>query len=352
MRLKFPNLFLIVCALFIARSVLALDINGAGSTAAMPLYVKWAEHYSHLEDTRLNYQGVGSSAGIKQIKGMAVNFGASDVALPAEDLKKEKLICFPSAISGVVPIVHLKGLKNGQLKLTGDILAGIFMHKITKWNDASITALNPDLHMPNADIVTVVRQDGSGTTYNFTDYLSRVSAPWKAGFGRDFAIKWPASAIAVKGSGGVSAMVRQTPGAIGYVDYNYVVQDHLTYVQMRNRDGRFVAPSPETFASALKNSGWHTKATFEEMLTDKPGNTSWPITMGTFIIVPQVAKDPESMIATLKFFSWAFMSGDQIVSGIDFVHLPDLVQARIFREMMTITDVQGNPLRWSIPYRG
>lgn len=351
MRLKFRQIFFTVCVLFLSLPVFAVDINGAGSTAAMPLYVKWAEYYSGIEGTKLHYQGVGSAAGIKQIKGRAVSFGASDVALPLEDLQKEQLICFPSAISGVVPIVHLKGLKSGQLKLTGDVLASIFMHKITKWNDAAIAALNPGVHLPSIDIVTIVRQEGSGTTYNFTDYLSKVSPSWKAGFGRDFVVKWPAGAMQAKGSGGVSAMVRQTAGAIGYVDYNYVVQDHLTYVQMRNHEGRFVSPSPDAFAFALKNSSWHTKATFEEMLTDKPGTASWPITMGTFIIVPQVAKDPESTIATLKFFSWAFMSGDQIVSGIDFVHLPDLVQARIFREMTKITDTQGNPLHWSIPFR-
>jgi phosphate transport system substrate-binding protein len=334
--------------LFISLPTFAIDINGAGSSAAMPLYTKWAEHYSRTEGAKVNYQSIGSSAGIRKIKERAVDFGASDVALSLEDLNREKLICFPSAISGVVPVVHIAGVKNGQLQLTGEILANIFMHKITKWNDPSIVALNPGITLPKITIVTVVRQDGSGTTYNFTDYLSKASPPWKAAFGRDFTIKWPESAMQVKGSSGISALVKQTPGAIGYIDYNYVVQDQLTYAKLQNHDGRFVSPAPEGFASSLQNSSWRTKATFEEMLTDKPGATSWPITMGTFIIVPQTAKNPDTMGATLKFFSWAFMHGDHIVSGIDFVRLPDLVQARIFKEMVKITDAQGSPLRWSI----
>jgi phosphate transport system substrate-binding protein len=349
--MELRKILVIVFSFFVSTSALAVDINGAGSTAAMPLYAKWAEHYAPAFGTKLNYQGVGSSAGIRHIKNRAVDFGASDVALPLEDLTREKLICFPSAISGVVPIVHIKGLRSGQLKLTGKLLAEIFMHKVTMWNDPSIAALNPSITLPKLAIVPVVRQDGSGTTYNFTDYLGKVSPLWKAGFGRDFVIKWPAAAIQAKGSGGVSAAVKKISGAIGYIDYNYVMQDQLTYVQMQNHDGRFVSPEPDAFASALNNSSWHTKATFEEMLTDKPGSASWPITMGTFIIVPQTAENPDGMIATLKFFSWAFMSGDQIVSGIDFVRLPDRVQARIFKEMMKITDRQGAPLRWSIPYR-
>ena len=348
MHFIFRKIAVLAVVLPASFSVLAIEINGAGSSAAKPLYVQWAEHYSHSADARLNYQSVGSSAGIKQIKERAVDFGASDVALPLEDLKREKLICFPSAISGVVPIVHLAGLKNGQLRLTGEILADIFMRKITKWNDPAIAALNPDLALPKAGIVTIVRQDGSGTTFNFTDYLSKVSPTWKTSYGKDFLIKWPNAALQVKGSSGVSAAVKQTPGAIGYVDYNYVVQDHLTYIKLQNQSGKFVSPAPEGFASALQNSSWRTKATFEEMLTDKPGVDSWPITMGTFVIVPQVAKDSAGMVATLKFFSWAFMKGDHIVSGIDFVRLPDPVQARIFKEMMKITDASGSPLKWTI----
>ncbi|MGZ3157780.1 MAG: phosphate ABC transporter substrate-binding protein PstS [Burkholderiaceae bacterium] len=337
----------LVGILLISFSASAIDINGAGSSAAMPLYTKWAEHYSRTEGAKISYQSIGSSAGIKKIKERAIDFGASDVALSLEDLNREKLICFPSAISGVVPVVHIAGLKNGQLQLSGQILADIFMHKITKWNDPAIVALNPDIALPKAAIVTIVRQDGSGTTYNFTDYLSKVSPSWKAAFGKDFTIKWPAAAMQVKGSSGISALVKQTPGAIGYIDYNYVTQDQLTYAKLQNHDGKFVAPAPEGFASALQNSSWRTKATFEEMLTDKPGIASWPITMGTFIIVPVTAKDPEGMSATLKFFSWAFMHGDHIVNGIDFVRLPDRVQARIFKEMTKITDTQGKPLQWA-----
>jgi phosphate transport system substrate-binding protein len=348
MRFNKKNIFVMIVSMLLSVPAFAVDINGAGSSAAKPLYTKWAEYYSRINGARLNYQPVGSSAGLKQIKDRAVDFGASDVALSVEEMKREKLICFPSAISGVVPIVNIAGLKNGQLQLTGEVLADIFMHKITRWNDPAIAALNPDIALPKTVIVTVVRQDGSGTTYNFTDYLTKVSPSWKTAFGKDFAIKWPTNAVQIKGSSGVSAAVRQTAGAIGYIDYNYVVQDQLTYVKLKNYDGKFVVPSADGFAAALQNSGWKTKATFEEMLTDRPGAMSWPITMGTFVIVPQIAKDPDSMIATLKFFVWGFMSGDHIVNGMDFVRLPDRVQARIYSEMTRITDAQGVPLKWTL----
>ena len=332
-------------AMFAAR---AADITGAGSSAAKPLYNLWAEEYAKSGNPKLSYQPVGSSAGIKQIKERAVDFGASDVAMSLEDRKANKLICFPSAISGVVPIVNLPGVKTGELQLTGEVLADIFARKVTKWNDPEIAALNPNLALPKLAIVAVVRQDGSGTTYNFTDYLSRVSQPWKNGFGRNFTIVWPADTTPVKGSGGVVGAVKQTAGAIGYVDYNYVVQEKLNYARVQNRDGKFVAPSSDAFESALINSTWKTQATFEEMLTDKPGVRSWPITMGTFILVPQATNDPDKTIAALKFFTWAFLKGDKLVGNIDFVRLPDRVQARIYSELTQITDAKGAPLHWTM----
>lgn len=335
-------------ALCFSLPTAAIDITGAGSSAAKPLYAKWAELHARSADIKLSYQAVGSSGGIKQIKERAVDFGASDVALPLEDLKKEKLLCFPSAISGVVPTVNLPGIKSGELQLTGEVLADIFARKITKWNDPAIAAGNPGLALPKLAIVPVARQDGSGTTYNFTDYLSKVSPAWKNTFGRNFTINWPSEVTQVKGSGGVVTAVKQTSGAIGYVDYNYVLQDHLAYAKLKNRDGKFVAPNADGFASALHNSSWTSKATFEEMLTDKPGLHSWPITMGTFIIVPRATRHPEHTIATLKFFTWAFMKGDRIVSGMDFVQLPDRVQARIYNELTKIADLNGKPLQWSL----
>ena len=334
-----------VCATFTAN---AADITGAGSSAAKPLYTLWSDFYSKTGNPKLSYQPVGSSAGIKQIKEKSVDFGASDVAMSAEDLKTFKMICFPSAISGVVPVINLPGIRQGELQLTGEVLADIFSRKITKWNDPAVAALNPGVALPKIAIVAVVRQDGSGTTYNFTDYLSKASHAWKDTYGKNFTIAWPGDDTQVKGSSGIVTAVKQTAGAIGYVDYNYVAQDKLTYAKVQNRDGKFVAPTGEGFASALSNSSWQTRATFEEMLTDKPGPHTWPITMGTFVIVPQTANDPDRMIATLKFFTWAFLKGDTLVDNIDFVRLPDRVQARIYNEFTQITDSNGKPLQWTM----
>jgi len=335
----------VVCATFSAH---ASDITGAGSSAAKPLYTLWSDFYSKSGKPKLAYQPIGSSGGIKQIKEKTVDFGASDVAMSANDLNTFKMICFPSAISGVVPIVNLPGFKPGELQLTGEVLADIFARKITKWNDPALVAINPGIPLPKLAIVAVVRQEGSGTTYNFTDYLSKSSRTWKEAYGKNFTIAWPTDDTPVKGSSGVVTAVKETAGAIGYVDYNYVVQDKLTYAKVQNRDGKFVAPTGEAFASALTNSSWKTQATFEEMLTDKPGAHTWPITMGTFVIVPRSTNNPEQMIATLQFFTWAFMKGDNLVDNIDFVRLPDKVQARIYNEFTTITDSSGKPLQWKM----
>lgn len=347
MTFRIKVLLFAICSLMSAAAT-ALEITGAGSSAAAPLYTKWAASYLKQTGTAVTYQAVGSSAGTRQIKAKAVNFGATDVTLSREESLKEKLVCFPTAISGVVPFVNIPGVKNGELKLTGELLADIFARNVLYWNDPRIKALNPDLRLPQLAIVAVVRQDGSGTTYNFTDYLAKVSPSWKDRFGTNFTITWPAEVKQAKGSSGVSSAVRQTTGAIGYIDYNYVLQDQLTYAKLKNRDGNFVTPSAATFESALTNSSWKTKATFEEMLTDKPGSRSWPITMGTFVMVPQVADESVPAIATLKFFTWAFLEGDNIVSGVDFVRLPDRVQARIYAELVKITARDGTPLQWSM----
>ncbi|PRC95261.1 phosphate ABC transporter substrate-binding protein PstS [Solimicrobium silvestre] len=326
---------------------LADPINGAGSSAAQPLYTKWATAYAQKTGLDVAYEAIGSSAGIKKIKGKLIDFGASDVALTADDLQQSQMIQFPSAISGVVPVVNLIGIKPGELKLNGETLAGIFSHQITKWNDAAIAALNPGLTLPKAAIIVVTRVDGSGTTYNFSDYLSRVSPDWKTRFGCNFLIKWPTETQQVKGSSGIVALIKQTPNTISYIDYNYVVQEKLSYVQLQNADGNFVTPKPANFESALNHSTWKTQANFNEMLTDKAGPTSWPITMGTFIIMPKVTQNNSKTIAALKFFSWGFMQGDHYVNSLDFVHLPDSIQAKIFKQMTSITDTFGNHLNWS-----
>src|SRR5471032_929602 len=308
--------------LFASSAVHALDITGAGSSAAQPLYAKLADASVKHGAAKLNYQPVGSAAGIRQIKQGSVDFGASDVALGAQELNQDQLVCFPTAISGVVPVVNLAGVKSGELQLSGELLASA--------------------------IVVLARSDGSGTTYNFSDYLSRVSPAWKRDYGRNFSIAWAGQIVGAKGSGGMVAALKQTPGAIGYVDFSYVVRDKLAYARVRNADGQFVAPSALGFAAALDNSAWQSRGAYEEMLTDKPGAATWPITMGTFVIVPKVAARPDAMIATLKFFTWGFLYGDTIIGGMNFVRLPDRVQARIFSEFATIRDARGQSLNWSL----
>lgn len=324
------------------------DIKGAGSSAAQPLYALLAEAYAKSNTVVMAYQPSGSSDGLKQIKANTVDFGASDVALSADERKAANLLSFPAAISGVVPIVNIAGVRRGQLKLTGDVLVDIFARKIVKWNDPRLVALNAGVKLPDQAITVIVRSEGSGTTYNFTSYLSKVSKDWAAGFGHNFSIKWPAGVVPVKGSGGVVSAFKSTPGAIAYVDFHYVKKDSLDYAMLKNRDGNYVAPDGASFSSALKSSSWTRSGAYEEMLTDQPGASSWPITAGTFILVPQKARNPEKTIATLKFFTWAFVEGEAAVGKADFVQLPDKVQGRIFGELMTVTDNAGVPLRWSL----
>jgi phosphate transport system substrate-binding protein len=345
---RYRNALLLAGCAFLCIPAAALEITGAGSSAAAPLYAKWASAYQQQSGTAINYQPIGSSGGLKQIKAGATDFGGSDVALSREESQKEKLICFPSAISGVVPVLNLPGMKSGDVQLTGELLAGIFGRKILFWNDPTIAAVNPDIKLPKTAIVVIVREDGSGTTYNFTDYLSKVSPSWKQDIGTDFKVEWPEGNVQVKGSSAVSHAVRQTVGAIGYIDYSYVLQNQLIYAKMKNRAGQFVAPSAFSFESALASSSWTTKANFEEMLTNQAGRNSWPITMGTFVIVRQTSDKPDATIATLKFFTWAFMKGDGMVSSADFVRLPDRVQARIYSELTKIIDREGKPLRWNL----
>jgi len=344
--MKYPH-YLISLALLLTLPVQAIELKGAGSSAAAPLYRTWAESYAKTNGNTLTYEPSGSSSGIKKIKESSVDFGASDVALSQADLKKYKLIQFPSAISGVVVVVNLPGIRSGDLRLNGEVIAKIFSGQIDEWNDPLIATLNPGLKLPGKTILPFVRQDGSGTTYNFTDYLSKVSKTWQTTFGKNFTINWDSKFTQVKGSSAISAAIRKNPYAISYVDYNYVVQDKLDVARLQNHDGRYVMPSAEGFSAALAASGWKTQGTFEEMLTDKSGPKSWPLTMGTFIITQQSAKNIETAIATLQFFTWAFINGDQLVNSVDFVRLPDALQARVFKEMTTVTDSTGKPLKWN-----
>ena len=344
---RFNQFTFSLALLLIQASSFAQSIQGAGSSAAKPLYEKWSEAYYQKSKVEIIYQPIGSSAGIKKIKEHAVDFGASDVALSPEDLQSSQLIQFPSAISGVVPVINIAGIKSGELKLTGELLVAIFARQITKWNDPAIIALNPTLSLPKAPISVIARADGSGTTYNFSDYLSRISPEWKNRYGINFLLKWAADVTLVKGSAGIASMIKQNQNSISYIDYNYVVQEKLTYVQLRNAEGVFVHPKPGSFASALNHSNWKTQTTFNEMLTDKKGADSWPVTMGTFVIMPRVATDIERTTAVLKYFSWCFMQGDHFVNNLDFVRLPDAIQAKIFKQMTSIVNSQGTHLNWS-----
>jgi phosphate transport system substrate-binding protein len=267
----------------------------------------------------------------------------------AADIKgAANLICFPAAVSGVVPVINVAGVHKGQLKLSGDVLADMFARKILKWNDARVVALNPGLKLPDQAITVIVRADGSGTTYNFTDYLSKVSPAWASAYKRDYAIKWATGVVPAKGSGGVVAAVKDTAGAIGYVDFQYATQNSLIYPMLKNRGGKFVLPGATSFSAALAGSSWSRDGKYEEPLTDQPGAASWPITAGTFILVPQKSRTPEKAIATLKFFTWSFVHGEEAAGKADFVPLPDSVQGRVFGELTTITDDAGVPLRWSL----
>jgi phosphate transport system substrate-binding protein len=346
--MKFAHPLTLALLGMLSLPALANDIKGAGSSAAQPLYTALAAAYEASTKVKLTYTPSGSSDGLKQISARAVDFGATDVALSVEQRKELKLLSFPTAVSGVVPVVNLPGIRKGQVQLTGEVLADIFARKIVRWNDERLTALNRGVALPDLAITVVTRVDGSGTTYNFTDYLSKVSPNFKSAFGRNYTVSWPAGTTQVKGSSGVVGAVKQTSGAIAYVDYQYAVLNNLAWTSLKNRDGKFVSPGATGFSMALMNSGWMNKSAYEEMLTDRPGATSWPITSGTFVLVPQASSKPEQTIAALKFFTWSFVHGDAVVGKAEFVKLPDGVQGRIFAELTAITDASGAPLKWKL----
>jgi phosphate transport system substrate-binding protein len=302
-----------------AGTALAQDITGAGASFPAPVYSKWADAYNKATGVRINYQSVGSGAGIKQIKGKTVDFGASDAPLKDDELAKEGMIQFPTVIGGIVPVVNISGIAAGQIKLTGQVLGDIFLGKISKWNDASITALNPGVNLPDAAIAVVRRADGSGTTFGFTSYLSKVNAEWKAKVGEGTAVNWPTGAGG-KGNEGVSAFVQRLPNSIGYVEYAYAKQNKMAHVLLRNQAGSYVAPDDLTFKAAAAGADW--ARTFAQDLTDKPGKDSWPITSTTFILMHKVQEKPANATAALKFFDWAFTSGDKMADDLEFVTLP------------------------------
>jgi phosphate transport system substrate-binding protein len=306
----------------------AQQITGAGSSFAAPIYGKWGEAAAGVTGVKLNYQSVGSGAGINQINNRTVDFGASDMPVAADQLAAHKLMQFPTVIGGVVIIVNLPGVKPNELKLTGQVLADIYLGKLTKWNDKEIADLNPDVKLPGTAIATVHRADGSGTTFVFTDYLGMQSPDWKSKVGSSTSVSWPNGAGA-KGSDGVAGTVRQIQGGIGYVESAYAAQNHLTTTLMKNKDGQFVAPDMETFAAAAKNADWSKVENFAIDLNDQPGATSWPIESATFVLLPTDPKDPAQSGAVKKFFDWGFGKGSDIATQLLYISLPANVQDAI-----------------------
>ncbi len=304
----------------------AQDVTGAGASFPAPLYTKWASDYHKATGSRINYQSVGSGAGLRQIEAKTVDFGASDAPLKDEDLAKKGLVQFPTVIGGVVPVVNIKGIAPGQLRLNGQVLGDIYLGKITKWNDAAIKALNPSLQLPDAAIAPVRRADGSGTTFGFTNYLSKVNAEWKDKVGEGTAVNWPTGAGG-KGNEGVAAFVGRLPNSIGYVEYAYVKQNRMTYALLQNADGQFVAPNAEAFAASAAGADWN--KSFYQILTNQPGAKSWPISSATFILMHKQQDKPEQAAAALKFFDWAYRSGDKTADELDYVPMPASVKEQV-----------------------
>lgn len=308
----------------VALSAFAADITGAGSTFAYPIFSKWADSYKTKRDIGLNYQAIGSGGGIKQISEKTVDFGASDMPLQKKDLDEKGLVQFPAIMGGVVPVVNLKGVAAGQLKLTGAVLADIYLGKIKQWNDPAIAALNAGVPLSDDNITIVRRSDGSGTTFIFTNYLSKVSDEWKTKVGSSTAVSWP-EGVAGKGNAGVASYVQRINGAIGYVEYAYAKSSNMTFTQMQNREGAYVMPDNKTFQAAAAHADWTKAENFYEVLTDEPGKDSWPITGATFVLMQANTAKPEDSKRVLEFFDWSFKNGSEEAVKLDYVPMPENV---------------------------
>jgi phosphate transport system substrate-binding protein len=322
-------------------NVLAQEVTGAGASFPAPVYAKWADAYNKATGVRVNYQSVGSGAGLRQIRGKTVDFGASDAPLKDEELAADGLIQFPTVIGGVVPVINIKGIEPGKLKLSGQVLGDIYLGKIASWNDPAIVALNSGVTLPDAKIAVVRRADGSGTSFLFTNYLSKTNAEWKEKVGEGTAVNWPTGAGG-KGNEGVSAFVQRLPNSIGYVEYVYAKQNKMAYVTMRNQSGAFVAPSDDSFKAAAAGADW--SKTFHQVLTDQAGKDAWPITGATFIVMHVKQDKPAQAAAALKFFEWAYSSGDQMADDLDYVPMPDAVKKVVRAQWRRLTDAGGKPI--------
>lgn len=320
----------------------ANEVTGAGASFPAPLYGKWADSYHKATGVKVNYQSIGSGAGIKQITARTVDFGATDMPLRPEVLARDGLVQFPTVIGGVVPVVNVQGVAPGQMRLTGPVLADIYLAKITKWNDKAIADLNPGLSLPNADIAVVRRADGSGTTFLFTNYLSKVSEEWRTRVGEGTAVQWP-TGLGGKGNEGVSAFLQRIPNSIGYVEYIYAKQNKQSHTLLRNAAGNFVAPDDTSFKAASADADWG-RAAFGEILTNQAGKDAWPITGATFILMHRLQDKPAQGAAALRFFEWAYQNGDRTAQELEYVPLPDSLVRKIQASWADIKDGAGRPV--------
>jgi phosphate transport system substrate-binding protein len=330
----------ILLGLTVSPLLAAANITGAGATFPYPIYSKWAEAYRAATGISLNYQSIGSGGGIKQILAKTVDFGATDAPLDAAQLEKEGLVQFPMVMGGVVPVYNLPGIKPGEIRLTGTVLADIYLGKVSKWNAPAIAALNKGVKLPDQDITVVARSDGSGTTFIFTNYLSKVSPEWKDKVGNNTSVRW-ATGVSGKGNEGVAAYVQRLSGAIGYVEYAYALQNKMSYALLQNRDNNFVAPDDTTFRAAAANAQWDKAPGFNLLLTDQPGKESWPITGATFILMHKKQDKPGNATIALKFFNWAYENGDKLALDLDYIPMPDNVVGLVKSEWKKIQDVNG-----------
>lgn len=326
-----------------STSAFAVDVTGAGATFPYPLYAKWAEQYKAQTGVGLNYQSIGSGGGIKQITAKTVDFGASDKPLSVAELDKEGLMQFPAVMGGVVPVVNLAEVKGGELRLSPAVLADIFLGKVKKWNDPAIAALNPKVKMSDSNITVVHRADGSGTTFIFTNYLSKVSEDWKKTVGENSSVQWPAG-VGGKGNEGVAQYVQRIKGSIGYVEYSYAKQNKMDYTQLQNGSGNFVQPEEKTFKAAAAGADWKGTPGFAVILTNQPGNDSWPITGATFILMHKLQDKPAQALEVLKFFDWAYKNGDKMASDLDYVAMPDATKELIRASWKEITGASKSPV--------
>jgi phosphate transport system substrate-binding protein len=337
---KYTRILAVVALAATAATSLAADITGAGATFPYPIYAKWADAYKKTTGNGMNYQSIGSGGGIKQITAKTVDFGASDMPMKPDDLQKEGLVQFPAIMGGVVPVTNLEGVAPGQLKFTGKLLGDIYLGKVTKWSDAAIAQLNPGVKLPGDNITVVHRSDGSGTTFLWSNYLSKANPEFKSSVGEGTAVKWP-TGVGGKGNEGVASYVQKIRGAIGYVEYAYAKQNKLAYGQLQNKAGKFVSPDDETFKAAAANADWNSVPGMGVVLTDQNGDKAWPITGASFILIHAKQDKPDSAKEVLKFFDWSFRNGQRMAAELDYVPMPEPVVKQIQAAWKNVKDASG-----------